>query len=269
MTSPMTELLALMNSLRDKEHGCPWDIEQNFATIAPHTIEEAYEVADAIDRNDMDDLRSELGDLLLQVVFHTQMAKEAGLFDFDDVATAITQKLIARHPHLFGDEKVANAAEQVHKWEAIKGAERAQKAQLAGKEHSVLDDIPRNLPAMIRASKIQKRAAKVGFNWKQIDPILDKLQEEISELKAEIPTANKTRITHEIGDMLFVICNIANYFHVNPEEALRSTNNKFERRFNYVEQELKKQDRTPEQASLEEMDGLWNEIRAQEKEEIL
>lgn len=261
----ITALLTLMAQLRDKENGCPWDIEQNFASIAPHTVEEAYEVADAIARNDMDDLRYELGDLLLQVVFHAQIAKEAGLFDFDDVARAITDKLIARHPHIFGDETVSNAAEQVHKWEAIKAKEREEKALAKGKRPGILDDIPRNLPAMMRSVKLQKRAAKVGFNWPDIGQVLAKLEEEIAELKAEIPEGNTERITSEIGDILFVMSNISNCFHVNPEVALNHTNTKFERRFNYVEQELAKQERNVEEATLEEMDALWNEIRAKEK----
>lgn len=259
------QLLNLMAALRDKETGCPWDIEQNFSTISPHTVEEAYEVADAIARNDMVDLRNELGDLLLQVVFHAQMAKEAGLFDFEDVATAITEKLISRHPHIFGEETVNTAQEQTEKWEAIKAKEREEKALKKGIKHSILDDIPRNLPSMMRATKIQKRAAKTGFNWEHIEQIFDKLQEEIIELKAEIPANNTERITHEIGDILFVVCNIANYFHVNPEAALSSSNSKFERRFHYIEEELSKQNRTPEEATLEEMDALWNIIRAKEK----
>lgn len=262
---PITALLNLMARLRDKEQGCPWDIEQDFASIAPHTVEEAYEVADAIARNDMNDLRSELGDLLLQVVFHAQIAKEAGLFDFDDVARAITDKLIARHPHIFGDETVASAAEQVHKWEAIKAKEREEKALANGRKPGILDDIPRNLPAMMRSAKLQKRAAKVGFNWPEISQVLDKLQEEIAELKAEIPGGSTEKITAEIGDILFVMSNIANFFHINPEVALSQTNTKFERRFNYIEQELTRQGRSVETATLEEMDALWNIIRAREK----
>ncbi len=263
----ITELLSLMHRLRDKNTGCPWDIEQNFHSIAPHTIEEAYEVADAISRDDMEDLQSELGDLLLQVVFHAQIAKENGLFDFEDIARTITHKLIRRHPHIFADDAINSASEQVQQWEALKAKEREAKAAKKGQRSSLLDDVPRNLPAMIRASKLQKRAANVGFNWEQPEQIIEKLEEELTELKAELHHNNTNRISEELGDIFFVICNIANHYHINPEAALATTNAKFERRFNYIEAQLANENRTPEQATLDEMDRFWNEIRVQEKEE--
>ena len=263
----ITKLLTIMAQLRDKESGCPWDIEQNFATIAPHTVEEAYEVADSIARNDMDDLRMELGDLLLQVVFHAQMASEQGLFHFDDVVQAITDKLIARHPHIFADEIITSAADQAKHWEAIKNREREEKAQKKGVAGSVLDDIPRNLPALMRAVKLQKRAASVGFNWDQSEQILDKLSEEIAELRAEIKAGNTSNMPGELGDMLFVMCNLANFFHINPEAALATTNAKFERRFHYIEQALAKKNCTPAESTLEEMDRLWNDAKKHEAAE--
>lgn len=261
MSSPIESLLSIMEKLRDKNAGCPWDIEQNFASIAPHTIEEAYEVADCIARNDMDDLRVELGDLLFQVVFHAQMAKEEGSFTFNDVVEAISHKLISRHPHIFGDQSIKTAADQEKNWEKLKERERAEKAALKGVTNSILDDIPRNLPAVIRSVKLQKRAASVGFTWEHSDQILAKLQEEIGELRQEIQTNNTKNISDELGDVLFVISNLANHLHVNPEAALASTNAKFERRFHYIEQALAAQNRSPSEATLEEMDALWNEAK--------
>jgi MazG family protein len=259
--SNIDKLLSLMAQLRDKEHGCPWDIEQNFASIAPHTIEEAYEVADCIARNNMDELRIELGDLLLQVVFHAQMAAEEGHFTFNDVVEAIHTKLIVRHPHIFADEIITSAAEQSQKWESLKERERMEKAALKGVANSILSDIPKNLPALIRSVKIQKRAASVGFNWEHIEQIFAKLEEEIAELRAEIATNNTKNIADELGDILFVINNLANHLHVNPEAALAATNAKFERRFHYIEQSLATQNRSPADATLEEMDALWNEAK--------
>lgn len=260
---PIDQLLSIMARLRDKENGCPWDIEQNFASIAACTIEEAYEVVDAIAEGDMDNLREELGDLLLQVAFHSQMAKEEGLFDFDAVAQGVADKLVRRHPHVFGDTTIDSAEATLAKWEEIKAQERAAKPK---KDPSLLDDIPRALPALTRALKLQKRAAKVGFDWNTPEPIFAKLQEETAELQAEIAAgADKAKLTDELGDILFVCANIARQLKVEPEEALRSTNHKFERRFRHIEQELRKQGRNPEDASLEEMDALWDDAKAAER----
>ena len=258
---PLARLLAVMAWLRDRQHGCPWDIDQTFKTIAPYTIEEAYEVADAIERHDMPALKEELGDLLLQVVYHSQMASEAGAFRFEDVAAAIADKMVDRHPHVFGDLKIADADAQTVSWEARKAAERAKKGgeQPAG----ALDGVARALPALLRAEKIQKRAARVGFDWKTIGPVIDKIEEELGELRSEIE-AGKTdpaRITDELGDVLFAVANLARHCKVDPEAALRSTNDKFEKRFRYVEQQLAVQGKKPAEATLEEMEALWQEAK--------
>lgn len=258
----MQKLIQIMEQLRDPETGCPWDLEQDFKSIAKHTLEEAYEVADAIESGDMGELKKELGDLLFQVVFYAQMAKEQQLFDMDEIAGLMAEKLITRHPHIFGDRQdIKTAADQTAAWEAIKAEERSKD----GKATSALDGVAKSLPALLRASKLQKRAARVGFNWDKVEQIFDKLEEEIGELKAEIvhPKDNSAAIQEEIGDMLFVIANIANYFDVDPEEALRQTNAKFQRRFHYIEQALAKEKRTPKESTLEEMDGLWNEAKAE------
>ena len=259
---PLARLLAVMAWLRDRQHGCPWDIDQTFRTIAPYTIEEAYEVADAIERDDMPALKEELGDLLLQVVYHSQMASEARAFDFADVAQAIADKMVDRHPHVFGDLKIADADAQTISWEARKAAERAKKA--GGVESAgALDGVARALPALLRAEKIQKRAARVGFDWTTIGPVIDKIEEELGELRAEL-AAGKTdpaRITDELGDVLFAVANLARHCKVDPEAALRSTNDKFERRFRYVEKCLAEQGRKPADATLEEMEALWQEAK--------
>lgn len=250
-----------MSRLRDPNGGCPWDLEQTFKTIAPYTIEEAYEVADAIERDDMQELRGELGDLLFQVVFHSQMAKERGAFTFDDVVTAICEKMERRHPHVFGDARIESAAEQTVAWEELKRRERAQMRQ------SVLDDVPLALPALTRANKLGKRAATVGFEWPDTQGALDKLSEEISELRAELTgTPDRERIANELGDVLFSIVNVCRYLDIDPETSLRNANAKFERRFRYVERRLKEQGRTPEEASLEEMDALWEEGKRRESD---
>ena len=256
---PIDRLLAIMARLRDPQGGCPWDVEQTFATIAPYTVEEAYEVADAVERGDMDGLREELGDLLLQVVFHARMAEEAGLFAFDDVAAAISEKLVRRHPHVFGDEQHRTSEEQTVAWEAIKAAERSARAK-----PGVLDDVPAGLPGLTRAVKLTKRAARVGFDWPDAPTVIDKLHEELAELQAEIG-GDPARIREELGDLLFVVANLARKLDVEPEDALRSANAKFARRFSYVEERLQAQGRTPEQSTLEEMDALWNEVRAADK----
>jgi len=234
---PIDRLIAIMARLRAKEGGCPWDLEQNFATIAPYTIEEAYEVADAIQREDRGALREELGDLLLQVVYHARMAEEEGSFAFDDVATAIADKMVARHPHVFGDKEVDGAAAQTRMWEEFKTRERAAKAAASGKPPSVLDDVPHALPALMRAEKLQKRAARVGFDWPDVDPVLAKLHEEIEEVRAEFkaPARDPARLADEIGDVLFVCVNLARHAGVDPGTALRHANAKFERRFRRME----------------------------------
>ncbi|UWP87805.1 nucleoside triphosphate pyrophosphohydrolase [Aliiroseovarius crassostreae] len=257
----MERLREIMRRLRDPKSGCPWDIEQDFSTIAPYTIEEAYEVADAIEREAWEELKGELGDLLFQSVFHAQMAEEKGLFSFDDVANSMSDKMVARHPHVFGNESRDKSAEQqTRDWETIKAAERAAKAQ-----KGVLDGVAIGLPALLRAAKLQKRAARVGFDWPETTQVLDKLQEEARELVEAKNRLTQDEIREEMGDLLFVIANLARHLDVEPEEALRKANAKFERRFSYIEQRLAEQGRQPEDSSLDEMDALWNEIRAADK----
>ena len=259
--TPIDRLNAIMARLRDPERGCPWDVEQTFETIAPYTLEEAYEVADAIERGDWDELRSELGDLLFQVVFHARMAEEQGLFAFDDVANAIADKLERRHPHVFGEEAAkADGAAQKARWEDIKAAERKAKAQ-----HGVLDDVPVGLPALARAAKLTKRAARVGFDWPSTDEVFDKFVEEVAELRAEIAAGDVEKAREEIGDLLFVMANLARKLGVEPEDALRGTNAKFVRRFGFIEAELAKTGRTPELSNLAEMDALWDAAKAAER----
>jgi MazG family protein len=261
MTTSVDRLNAIMARLRAPVGGCPWDVEQTFETIAPYTLEEAYEVADAIERGDMDDLKSELGDLLFQVVFHARMAEEQGLFVFDDVANGIADKLERRHPHVFGDEAAkADGVAQKARWEDIKAAERKAKAQ-----HGVLDDVPVGLPALARAAKLTKRAARVGFDWPSTDEVFDKLHEEVAELRAEIAAGDLDKARGEVGDLLFVVANLARKLGVEPEDALRGSNAKFVRRFGFIEAELAKAGRTPEQSDLAEMDGLWDAAKAAER----
>ncbi len=264
--TPIEHLLGIMVRLRDPDGGCPWDVEQTFATIAPYTIEEAYEVADAIERGDFDELKSELGDLLFQVVFHARMAEEAGLFAFDDVAAAMSDKLIRRHPHVFGEEDAqASGPAQKLRWEDIKAVERAARAQQKGAQPGVLDDVPVGLPALARAAKLTRRAARVGFDWPSTDQVFDKLHEEVSELRAEIASGDLDKAREEMGDLLFVVANLARKLGVEPEDALRGTNAKFIRRFGFVEAELAKDDRTPEQSDLAEMDRLWDAAKVAER----
>ena len=254
---PIHRLLAVMAALRDPVSGCPWDIEQDFASIAPYTIEEAYEVADAIARGDMDDLKGELGDLLLQVVFHAQIAQDAGDFTFDDVAGAIADKMIARHPHIFGDESRDKSAEdQVRDWETVKAAERAARAK-----GGVLDDVALGLPALMRAEKLQKRAARVGFDWPDTAQVIDKIAEEARELAEARDTLSQAEIADEMGDLLFVMANLARHLKVDPETALRATNEKFIRRFHYVEAALAERGERPEDSDLAEMDALWSRAK--------
>lgn len=265
---PLQRLLAVMAWLRDRQHGCPWDIEQTFQTIVPYTIEEAYEVADAIEREDMPALKEELGDLLLQVVYHAQMAREAKAFGFDDVAAAIADKMVDRHPHVFGDLDIKTADAQTISWEARKAAERAAKqqgAQDGDQPAGALDGVARALPALMRAEKIQKRAARVGFDWASTGPVIDKIEEELGELRAEIEAGkvDQARLTDELGDVLFAVANLARHCRVDPEVALRATNDKFEKRFRYIEKRLAEQGRKPADASLDEMEAFWQEAKTE------
>jgi len=251
---PIERLRAIMARLRDPVTGCPWDVAQDFATIAPYTIEEAYEVADAIARQAWDELKGELGDLLFQSVFHARIAEEAGLFDLDDVATSIADKMIARHPHVFGDESNAKSADQqVADWEKLKAAERAAKAK-----GGVLEDVALGLPALMRAEKLQKRAARVGFDWPDIAMVIDKIAEEARELAEARATLPQDKIAEEMGDLLFIMANLARHLKVDPEDALRRANAKFTRRFAFIEAELAKRGKRPDDSDLAEMDALWN-----------
>lgn len=272
--SSIGRLLDIMARLRDPQRGCPWDLEQSFETIAPYTIEESYEVADAIERRDYPALRDELGDLLFQVVFHSQMAREQGSFEFDDVVTAICDKMERRHPHVFGSQlsgtglsgigssgtgRIDSAAAQTVAWEEQKRQEREQSGA------SVLADVPLALPALTRANKLGKRAAQVGFEWPDVAGALDKLNEELGELRQELgEQAGEAAIADELGDVLFCVVNVCRYLQVDPETALRGANAKFERRFGYVERRLREQGRSAREATLEEMDKLWDEGKAKE-----
>jgi len=252
-------LLEVMARLRDPETGCPWDLAQDFATISPYTIEEAYEVDDAIARGAWDEMKDELGDLLFQVVFQAQIAQDKGLFDFQDVVQAIGDKMVSRHPHVFGDESNDKTAEdQTRDWETVKAAERAAKAR-----GGVLDDVALGLPALMRAEKLQKRAARVGFDWPEIGQVIDKIAEEARELADERETADHARLTEEMGDLLFVMANLARHLKVDPETALRQANRKFTRRFQFIEAALADQGRRPEDSDLTEMDALWDKAKAE------
>jgi MazG family protein len=261
-TPSLQRLLAIMARLRDPVSGCPWDLQQTFATIAPYTLEEAYEVADAVERGDLHDLKEELGDLLLQVVFHARMAEEQGAFAFEDVAAAISDKMVRRHPHVFGGAAFESVAEQGAAWEAIKAAERAAKG---AHRSGVLDDVPAGLPGLVRAVKLTKRAARVGFDWPDISMVLDKLREELAELEAEIEVGDKAKAREELGDLLFVCANLARKLDVDPEDTLRAANAKFIRRFRDIEAALAEQGRRPDQSNLEEMDALWDAAKAKER----
>ncbi len=251
-------LLHIMRRLRDPDTGCPWDIEQTFETIAPYTIEEAYEVADAIDRGDMGELKGELGDLLLQTVYHAAIGEEAGLFTFHTVADAISDKMVARHPHVFGDENRDKSAEQqTRDWETVKAAERA-----AAQQSRTLDGVALGLPALMRAVKLQKRAARVGFDWPDMDQVLDKVAEELAELK---DAKTQDHRHEEFGDLMFVMANVARHMGIDPEAALRDANGKFTRRFNGIEDKLKAMGKEPAQSDLAEMDALWDAVKREEK----
>jgi MazG family protein len=261
----IADLLAIMAALRTPGTGCPWDLEQSFRTIALYTIEEAYEVADAIERGDLDGLKEELGDLLLQVVYHARMAEEEGAFAFHDVVEAITAKMVRRHPHVFGtaEERAAGVAPGF--WERIKAEERAPDAGQA--VASVLDGVPVGLPGLTRAVKLQSKAARVGFDWPSLQPVLAKLKEELAELEEEIAKAgsDQAKVEEEFGDLLFVIANVARHLEVDPEAALRAANAKFARRFHAIEKKLAAVGRTPAQSTLAEMDALWDSAKAEEK----
>lgn len=262
----ISSLLEIMEKLRDPNGGCPWDLAQNFSSVAPHTIEEAYEVAEAIADNDMAELKSELGDLMFQVVFYAQMAKENGDFDFDDVITAISEKMIRRHPHVFGDKDIKNAEAQTQAWEETKALERAEKAQKSPYSQSALDGVAKTLPALSRALKLQNRAARVGFDWPDLKPVYDKIYEELNELKVEIETnAPKEKLQDEFGDILFAVVNLGRHLQLDPETALSGTNRKFTTRFQVVESELQKIGKSLQDSNLDEMDAFWNKAKKAEK----
>jgi ATP diphosphatase len=256
----LRRLLDIMAALRDRATGCPWDKEQTFDTIAPYTIEEAYEVADAIARRDFAALPDELGDLLFQVVYHAQMADEASRFGFADVAAAIADKMVRRHPHVFGEAAARDAAAQTHAWEEQKRAERAARAEVG-----TLAGIPLGLPALTRAEKLAKRAARVGFDWPDADAVLDKLDEEIAEVRAELADADPARLADEVGDLLFVVVNLARKLNLDPEACLRGANLKFARRFGAVEAALAAEGRTPAEATLADMEAAWQAVKASER----
>lgn len=285
-TPPLARLLEIMAALRTPGTGCPWDLAQTFATIAPYTIEEAYEVADAIERGDLTDLKDELGDLLLQVVYHSRIAQEQGAFAFDDVADAINRKMIRRHPHVFGTPQERAAGAEAGFWDRLKAQEKAEKAAERGalvsgsdperterKHRSLLDNTPLSLPALTRAIKLQNKAAGVGFDWPSLVPVFDKMREELAELEevagpsgaASLTTENRSAAQEEFGDLLFVMANVARHMNIDPEAALRAANAKFTRRFQHIERRLAEQGRAPAQSSLEDMDALWDEAKAIER----
>ena len=250
-------LQEIMRALRDPQSGCPWDIVQTFKSIAPYTVEEAYEVADAIERENWDDLKTELGDLLLQTVYHTQMAEEENLFNFNDVVNQISEKMIKRHPHVFGSLKQNKTSDQqIKDWEAIKADERVKKNQTG-----ILDDVALNLPALVRSLKLQKRAARVGFDWPTVSKVLQKIEEETKELVEAKEFESQERINEEFGDLMFSIVNLGRHLKVDPEEALKKTNTKFVTRFKFIEDEIKSQGRDLEDTSLEEMEKLWQSAK--------
>jgi nucleoside triphosphate diphosphatase len=263
------DLLAIMAALRTPGSGCPWDLEQDFATIAPYTIEEAYEVADAIARGDLAGLKDELGDLLLQVVYHARLGEEAGAFDFGDVVAAIVTKMVRRHPHVFGDAAARSAGAAKGFWEKIKAEEKAAGPSTQGpasqeRRPSVLDDVPVGLPGLTRAIKLQDKAARVGFDWPSLGPVLEKMKEEMAELEERVTKGERAEVAEEFGDLMFVMANVARHLRVDPESALRSANQKFIRRFRHIEERLAEQGRTPGQSNLAEMDRLWDEAKALE-----
>lgn len=271
MTYTLDDLLHLMARLRDPQYGCPWDLKQNYASIVPHTIEEAYEVADTIERGDFEHMQGELGDLLFQVVYYSQLAREEGRFEFDGVVDSITRKLIRRHPHVFPtgelyapvDTPSLSEAQVKSRWEEIKAEERAEKSQ--PEQLSLLDDVPATLPALSRAAKLQKRAATVGFDWPAALPVLDKVREELDEVLQAMADGDADALEDEVGDLLFAAVNLARHLKQDPEHALRRANRKFERRFRFIEQALRDSGRPIEDCDLDELDALWGEAKRQEK----
>jgi nucleoside triphosphate diphosphatase len=270
----LDDLLHLMARLRDPQHGCPWDLKQSYASIVPHTLEEAYEVADAIERGDFEHLPGELGDLLFQVVYYSQLAREEGRFEFAQVVDGITRKLVRRHPHVFPDGDLYGAVDLARleeaavkqRWEEIKAEERAEKAA-APEQLSLLDDVPTALPSLSRAIKLQKRAAQVGFDWPEALPVVDKVREELDEVLEAMSENDPEAIADEIGDLLFVVSNLARHLKVDPETALRAANGKFERRFRFIEQALREAGRAMQDCSLDELDALWGEAKKLEKQQ--
>lgn len=257
----LRRLLDIMAALRDPVSGCPWDKQQSFATIAPYTIEEAYEVADAIARQDLNALPDELGDLLFQVVYHARMAEEAGQFAFAEIARAIADKMVRRHPHVFGDAAARDAAEQTAAWETQKHAERAARA-----ETGTLAGVPVALPALTRAAKLTARAARVGFDWPDADAVLEKLDEEVAELRAELPQADPVRLADELGDLLFVLANLARKLQLDPEDCLRQANRKFARRFTAMEQRMERDGRSLSECALDEMEAAWQAVKREQRQ---
>jgi MazG family protein len=264
-------LIDIMAALRTPVTGCPWDLEQNFKSIAPYTIEEAYEVADAIERGDMTNLREELGDLLLQVVYHAQMAQEQGAFAFQDVVEAICDKMVRRHPHVFGNAEARAAGAAKGFWEKAKSEEKRARAErgtgAAGEEArpGELDGIPLALPALTRAVKLQDKAARVGFDWPALAPVLAKMKEELAELEEQIDSGRQDQLAEEFGDLMFVMANVARHLQIDPEASLRAANEKFMRRFRRIEERLAERGRTPAQSNLAEMDALWDEAKLEER----
>ncbi|MCR9134531.1 MAG: nucleoside triphosphate pyrophosphohydrolase [Alphaproteobacteria bacterium] len=262
----ISRLIEIMAALRDPQSGCPWDVKQDFQSIKPYTIEEAYEVADAIERGDLDDLKDELGDLLLQVVFHARMAEESGDFTFGDVVQAITQKMIRRHPHVFADSSSDTPEGVKIQWDEIKAAEKADRAARRGQsadagKDGLLDDVPRALPALTEAIKLQQRAARVGFDWSEAEPVLNKIEEEIRELRDALKDTDQSKVQDEFGDVLFAIVNLGRHINADPEMALRGTNAKFRKRFSHVEQSIGTAGEDLQSVSLERMEDLWSEAK--------
>lgn len=260
-STPLQRLLSIMKTLRDPQTGCPWDRQQTFETIAPYTLEETYEVIDAIERHNHTDLRDELGDLLFQVVFYAQIGQEQGLFDFDQVCDAISDKLERRHPHIFAQATAADSDAVVVRWEQLKASERAEKAL-----HSVLDDIPRTLPALMKAEKIQKRCATVGFDWHALEPVLGKVYEELDEVMYEVrqTVVDEQKLAEEIGDLLFATVNLSRHLGHKAESALQAANDKFERRFRQVEKIMQQNNLPFNEATLEQMEAVWQQVKNQE-----
>ena len=265
----ISRLVEIMAALRTPVTGCPWDLEQDFRSITPYTVEEVYEVVDAIERDDMENLREELGDLLLQVVYHAQMASEIDAFDFADVVETITEKLIRRHPHVFGDQEARNAGMAKGVWEQIKAAEKAQKAakrQAAGlatasTKTSLLDDVPAAMPPMLEAVKLQQKASKVGFDWNDPKAVIAKIHEELAEVEAELKGGDKDRLADELGDVLFALANLGRHLGIDPESAVRGTNGKFRRRFGHMEQNIGRHDQTMKSADLDLLERLWDDAK--------